>query len=241
MTLNCQDYYFGAYTVGADIIMEDAYTIGINSSFSKWGTECNTTLGDCGCDNCQGGDHAILDVRDRMEDLKKYERWLGRWPKTMVHNPQSFHGEDYWSRDPTPEEEWAVNVMAINHGAKSIISWVYPASDELSVAHGQLARVVTTEPVVGILANADNRGVKVFVEGSDSIDVTYWIGAGDIILSVVNGAYKDFEKVVELEVPGATSIEKVLWGNATWTVDDGKVKADGIPALGTSLVLLNST
>lgn len=34
--------------------MEDVYPIGINGTFSKWGTACNATLGDCGCDNCAG-------------------------------------------------------------------------------------------------------------------------------------------------------------------------------------------
>jgi hypothetical protein len=37
------------YSNGADIIMQDTYTIGNNVTFSTvWKTPCNTTYGDCG-------------------------------------------------------------------------------------------------------------------------------------------------------------------------------------------------
>ncbi|KAL3957513.1 hypothetical protein ACCO45_008091 [Purpureocillium lilacinum] len=90
VTLNCQNFYFKEYTAGADFIMEDVYPIGINSTFSKWGTPCNATYGDCGCDNCEGN---VQDVGRRLDDLARYEGYHGLWPKTKAHNPQSFHGE----------------------------------------------------------------------------------------------------------------------------------------------------
>ncbi|PHH71985.1 hypothetical protein CDD83_5060 [Cordyceps sp. RAO-2017] len=77
VTLNCQDYYFGQYSAGADIVMEDAYPVGINSSFSKWGTACNATYGDCGCDNCAGD---VGDVARRLDRLARHERRLGLRP-----------------------------------------------------------------------------------------------------------------------------------------------------------------
>lgn len=105
LTLNCQDYYFGAYSAGGDILMADVYPIGINATYSKWGTPCNATLGDCGCDNCAG---AVQDAPDRWDDIAQYERWLGRWPPgPKFHNPQAFNGEDYWFRDPTAAEAYA--------------------------------------------------------------------------------------------------------------------------------------
>ena len=37
------------YTSGADIVMQDAYMIGTNATYSTvWGTPCTTTYGDCG-------------------------------------------------------------------------------------------------------------------------------------------------------------------------------------------------
>ena len=42
LVLNCQNHYFEEYTVGPDIIMEDAYPVGLNATFAdKWGTACN--------------------------------------------------------------------------------------------------------------------------------------------------------------------------------------------------------
>lgn len=53
------------------------------------------------CDVCQGN---VQDVSARFESLAQYEKWLCLWPKTKGQTPQSFHGEDYWLRDPTFEE-----------------------------------------------------------------------------------------------------------------------------------------
>lgn len=49
LVLNCQDYYFTDYTQGANIVMQDAYEIGNNVTFSsQWGTVCTPDYGDCG-------------------------------------------------------------------------------------------------------------------------------------------------------------------------------------------------
>jgi hypothetical protein len=41
LVLNCQNYEFTAYTSGADLVLQDTYTIGNNMSFSTvWGTPC---------------------------------------------------------------------------------------------------------------------------------------------------------------------------------------------------------
>ncbi|KAG5651908.1 hypothetical protein H0H81_006959 [Sphagnurus paluster] len=49
LVLNCQDYFFNEYTRGADIVMQDAYTIGNNATFSTvWNTVCTKDFGDCG-------------------------------------------------------------------------------------------------------------------------------------------------------------------------------------------------
>lgn len=242
MVLNCQDYYFGPYTAGADIIMEDVYPIGINSTYSKWNTSCNATLGDCGCDNCLGGPHAVRDVADRLDVLARHEAWLGLWPKTKVHNPQSFHGEGYWARDPTPAEEWAMALLALNHGAHSIISWVYPDADVLSAAHGALAKVVTAAPVVDFVV-ANDRPHALGVRGATAgVDVTYWVRGREVLVSVVNGGYDDVTGTVDVELPAhhvVASIQAVPWGNTTWTLSGSKISAGaGLPALGTSLVIL---
>lgn len=190
IVLNCQNYYFKEYSVDtSDIIMEDVYPIGINSTYSKWDTACTPVLGDCGCDNCQGN---VQDVSDRLDALSQYEEWLGLWPKMKIHNPQSFHGQDYWFRDPTTEEEWVMCLLAVNHGARGLISWLWPASTRLGRAHGDLARVITQEPVVDFLVGRYlstgtgtgrlgpvKTSANVVVAGGDEksevIDAAYWI------------------------------------------------------------------
>ncbi|OIW29449.1 hypothetical protein CONLIGDRAFT_575701 [Coniochaeta ligniaria NRRL 30616] len=236
VVLNCQDYYFGPYTAGADIIMEDVYPIGINSTFSKWGTACNATLGDCGCDNCKGG---VWDVPDRLDDLSKYERWLNLWPKTKFHNPQSFHGEGYWARDPTPEEEWVMVLLAVNHGAKGIISWVWPASDILGVAHGELAKVLTVSPVVDFIVGGDTpHAIAVDVP---EVDAAYWVVGKKMLISVVNGGNVAVNQTVTVSLPKkAKGIASVPWGGSTgWTLAGGKLSVPSLPALSTALLVLD--
>jgi hypothetical protein len=237
VVLNCRDYYFGPYTEGADLIMEDVYPIGINATYSKWGTECNATLGDCGCDDCSGV--GPRDVADRLDDLARYEGWLNLWPKTKFHNPQSFHGEGYWARDPTPEEEWAMVLLAVNHGAKGIISWVWPASDVLGRAHGDLAKVLTVSPVVDFVVGGDSPH-KVEV-GVDGIDVAYWAMGGKMLVSVVNGGYEDVNRAVTVPLPPRVkAIASVPWGGSNgWTLDGAKVTVSSLKGLSTTLLVLD--
>lgn len=87
--LNCENYFFNEYAAGADILMQDTYTVGINATFSPvWHTACNTTYGDCGCDNCRG---AWEDVSTRMDEFVDRLEWTGRGLETAVWAvPQAF-------------------------------------------------------------------------------------------------------------------------------------------------------
>ncbi|KXX76531.1 hypothetical protein MMYC01_205990 [Madurella mycetomatis] len=236
ITLNCQNYYFAEYSAGADFIMEDVYPIGINSTWSKWGTECNTTYGDCGCDNCEG---TVQDVSSRLDDLATYERWLGLWPKTKAHNPQSFHGQDYWLRDPTVGEEHVMNVLAFNHGAQGIISWLWPTSETLAAAHGELASVVTKAPVLNFLVGGDGpTPIQAEANGTDVVDASYWIVGRQMLVSVANGGYVDIEDV-QVPAPNATVIASTPWGSVQWELEGGKLSVPLLPALATSMVVLD--
>jgi hypothetical protein len=238
VTLNCQNYYFKEYTAGADFIMEDVYPIGINSTFSKWGTACNVTHGDCGCDNCQGN---VQDVSSRLDDLAMYEEWLGLWPKTKFHNPQSFHGENYWMRSPTPEEEVAMNALAFIHVAKGIVSWVWPvesADRGLVEAHGQLAKVVTANPardflVLGVAQRGDS--------GLEIVDVGYWVVDGKMMVMIVNGGYDDLDEFIKISLgqEKLSAVGQTLWGETNWKVLGGKLVADRMKGMATSILVLD--
>ena len=233
VTLNCENYYFQEYTAAADFIMGDPYPIGINSTFSKWGTACNATYGDCGCDNCEG---SVFDVPDRLDTYNKYEDWLGFTHKTKVHNPQSFHGEGYWSRDPTPDEEVAMNALAFNHGAKSIMSWVYPPTDLLKQTHGKYSKAVAQGKVADIIVTTKGEAYS-----QSEGDSTYWMSGDEVLLNVVNGkssAIGDLDFKFDCKV----GIEYRVWGNSTWLENgDGSIKLKGIGPMSTNMIMLTVT
>ncbi|KAK3308768.1 uncharacterized protein B0T15DRAFT_391864 [Chaetomium strumarium] len=236
VVLNCQNYYFGPYSAAAGFLMADVYPIGINSTYSKWGTPCNETYGDCGCDNCGG---IVQDVVSRLEDWNRYETWLGRWRKTRLFNPQAFHGEDYWLRDPSAGESWVMVMLAVNHGAQGIISWVWPTSDVLAGAHGALAKVLTSTEVAGFVVGGDGPGrIDVEVPGTDVVDVARWVVDGKMLVSVVNGGYVDVDSV-EVSVPNATVIESTPWGSVDWKLEGESLSVALLPALATSLVVVD--
>ncbi|KAI1414402.1 hypothetical protein F5Y13DRAFT_15907 [Hypoxylon sp. FL1857] len=236
VTLNCQDYYFGEYSIGADILMADPYPIAINSTFSKWGTVCNTTLGDCGCDNCKGN---VQDVSSRLDDLIQYEKWLGRWPLPKFHNPQAFHGEDYWFRDPTPAEAFVMNALAFNRGAAGIFAWTWPTSQELFDAHSQMAAAVTNAPARDFLLGGQPDG-SITIANQELVDIAYWIQEAQVMVSVVNGAYDDVEGPLSISLPvSVTSIATVPFGGLSWELQDGQLSIEALPAMSASLIILD--
>ncbi|KAK2609608.1 hypothetical protein N8I77_003103 [Diaporthe amygdali] len=246
LVLNCQNYYFKEYTVGADILMEDAYPVGINATFAdKWGTPCNLTYGDCGCDNCEG---SLLDVPARVDDFHKYAGWIGgsavtRKPVWAV--PQAFSGEGYWARDPTPEETWVMDLLAFNHGAMARLAWIYPPSDVLSNATAKLAKVVTVEPVVDFLTGANPVLLQDGRSGAGVLDAAYW-STGDsskgVLVGVVNAVNSTSVAPVQIPLPEGLNVSKVAsqpWGSVDWSLQGSTLVAEGgLEALDTSYVIL---
>ncbi|KAK8100369.1 hypothetical protein PG999_010743 [Apiospora kogelbergensis] len=239
LVLNCQNYYFKEYSSGADIIMEDAYPVGINATYSKkWGTSCNETFGDCGCDNCEG---TLLDVPNRIDDFQSYQAWLGgtAMRKPIWAVPQSFSiPEDYWSRDPTSDEAWVMDMLAFNHGAKARLAWIYPVSSELDKALSKLSKVVTASPVKDFLTGANPVLLQDGQQGG--LDVAYWMNGNQILVSVV--APGSSAANVGIPLPSGIQVSRVVstpWGGIGWTLDGMTLRAKGgLPSLATSLIIL---
>jgi len=115
LVLNCQDYQFEAYAAGTDIIMQDAYTIGINATYSVvWDTVCTPDFGDCGCDNCVG---EFEDISRRVDQFGDRLGALG-WERTKAiwTVPQAFGGSSYWNRVPAGNEWVVQSLLAVAHG-----------------------------------------------------------------------------------------------------------------------------
>lgn len=202
------------YTRGADIILTDPYPIAVNTSWSsRWNTECTTTYGCCGCDNCHGN---FRDVSDRLDNFKQYQRWLsnaplgkmaldpGRaagGPKSFWGVPQVFGGSEYWARPPTAEEEIVIIWLFINHGAKGIMGWLFPTTPALTAVMSHMARVVTSEEVTNLLLGDNPRKASIYLGENVDIDSAVWIAGHSMLLSVAYLGSEDTSEHVAIRLP----------------------------------------
>ncbi|KAF8440010.1 hypothetical protein L210DRAFT_857297 [Boletus edulis BED1] len=127
IVLNCEDYNFAPYVEGADIVLEDAYPVGINATFSPvWHAECTPDFGHCGCDDCTGSIH---DITARIQSFKDRLNILGYdRTKTVWSTPQAFGSGAYWNTTPTGPQWAAMGLTSFSHGATGSISFKYPTT-----------------------------------------------------------------------------------------------------------------
>ena len=236
LVLNCDNYYFDAYQSGADYVMEDAYPVGINTTYSiPFDTYCNATHGDCGCDDCIG---ELQDVSNRLDAFRNYYSWLGEFGKPLWAVIQAFSGEGYWSRDPTPQETWAMMLLSFNHGAKGIMSWTFPASDTLNNAHAQMAKVATTATVTSFLLGSQPQ--TIVVTGHPLLDVSYWVRGNQTLIGEANLDYVGHNTTMGISLPfSVRSISSQPRGSTSWSARNSTLLARGVGALATSFVILD--
>jgi hypothetical protein len=213
LVLNCQNFYYKEYSSGADIVFEDAYPVGISATWSiPWGTPCNLTYGDCGCDNCVG---ELEDVSDRLDDLQHYQANLqGEGSKPTWAVIQAFGEQDYWKRIPSSAEVENMMMLSVNHNAKGITYWIYPSTDEINVGIGQLGKVFQTEPGINFLFGTNAmKGLP--TAGEVLIDASAWIVDKQMMVGIASGEYVDSSTVVSIKLPAsASSVEQVLYGDS---------------------------
>ncbi|OAX36040.1 hypothetical protein K503DRAFT_331162 [Rhizopogon vinicolor AM-OR11-026] len=127
IVLNCEDYNFSPYVTGADIVVHDAYPIGINATWSPvWNTTCTPDFGHCGCDNCKG---TVDDVKVRVQTFKDRLNILGfDRTKSVWTTPQAFGSGAYWNTTPTGQEWIALGLTSFSHGAMGSKSFQYPTT-----------------------------------------------------------------------------------------------------------------
>ncbi|EME46147.1 hypothetical protein DOTSEDRAFT_70221 [Dothistroma septosporum NZE10] len=238
LVLNCNNYYFEEYSSGTDYIMEDAYPVGIDPTFSrKFNTTCNETYGDCGCDDCKG---SLLDVSDRLNTFSEYQGWLGTREKPLWSVLQAFFGEKYWARSPTPAETWVMMILSFNHKAKAIMSWTFPTTPvSLGAAHGRMAKVVSQSPVRDFLIGDDPKAIE--VESHPLLDVAYWTIGKELMVSVANVETDDSKTSLTIELPVKVhSITGQPWGSSSWHLDEGgRLCTSGLGGLTSSIVTLH--
>ncbi|EXF78230.1 hypothetical protein CFIO01_00225 [Colletotrichum fioriniae PJ7] len=239
LALNCWDFHYAEYGAGADIIMSDVYPVAINATFSTvYDTECNATYGCCGCDDCEGN---FEDISVRLDEFYRRDEILG-WQKTQWFAPQAFGNETFWARYPTAEEEVVMTVLSVNHGAKGIVMWNYPATPELEGLTSKLAGVFTNEAAVGFLLGTE-RTQDLAVEGAKRIDAALWIDEAkkQLLVSVVNLSYDEISGEIRVVLPDGVEIGEVvevLWGDVAWEMGEGGLVAtEGLLGLQTSVLI----
>lgn len=242
LVLNCDNYYFEEYSSGADYVMEDAYPIGINATYSrKFNTTVNATYGDSGCDNCDG---TLQDVSNRLDTYSRYLEWLGNGTKPLWAVLQAFSGQAYWSRDPTPSETWVMIVLSINHRAKGIMSWLFPSSVSLNSAHGSFAKAVTAHEASRYLLSG--QPTKINVNGRPFLDVAYWKIGSHALVAMANMNYNRTSEPVTIELPfRAKTVAGQPWGALSWSLSIDKhlghnLSTYGLDGLATSILLLDT-
>jgi len=228
LVLNCGNFHYGEYTQGTDIILTDPYPVAMNASWSnQWNTVCNTTYGDCGCDNCNGN---FRDVSDRLEKFKSYQHWLsnaplgkaGSPPKSFWGVPQVFGGSEYWVRPPTAKEEMVMVWLMINHGAKGIVGWNFPTTPELTSATSAMAKLVTSDEMTGILLGDNPRILPVEKDSSVDIDAAAWIVGDKMLLSVVYLGLTDTNSSISIKLPKSAKRGSV---KQVWPIVDIPVRS----------------
>ena len=142
---------------------------------------------------------------------------LGLPPKVLWGTPQAFGNSEAWKQIPVPEEEVAMTMLSVNHGAKGIIMWTFPTTPDLTNVTSKLAKVLTGVCAGYLLGAEILTGLA--VDGAGAIDASAWRVDDSILISIVNSDYQDTEESITIDLPVgviATSITSVLWGDGGW-------------------------
>ncbi|PPQ72323.1 hypothetical protein CVT24_004542 [Panaeolus cyanescens] len=183
LVLNCQDYYFNEYSSGADILLQDAYPVGINATFSTvWKAPCTPDFGDCGCDNCIG---QFEDISTRMDEFRD-RLFVNGWDRTKAvwTVPQGFGPESYWPRPPTGLEFVVESILGINHGALGSVSWDDPTTADIKSSGSLLALAIPK--IVPFLSNPATTFRQVTVS---RVDFGLWSLNGQTLILGTNMNY----------------------------------------------------
>ncbi len=172
----------------------------------------------------------ILEVKD-YTDLIKSTFWLEK-PVWVV--PQTFGGNDWWQREPTPREVRAMTYMAIIHGASGIQYYIrkgpnsFPKSTATWDECGALAMEIA-ELAPDILSP-----YPVFEPTSDiaGIHAKAWNRAGLVTIAVVNERNEPLSFNLKMGEFDMTITADVLFEDRQVVVAEGVLK-DIIDGYGT--------
>lgn len=141
----------------------------------------------------------VTSIATWMERLEE----IGRWRKPMLMWLQAFGAIEWWSREPTPEEERAMTWLSLIHGGRGVMYFVYrPRSPALWEECRRLGAELTTQvaPVLGRSIRSDPIDL-----GTPSIHAVLLEGeSGERWLMTVNAGTRRVEADVSPLLLGGT-------------------------------------
>ncbi|KAF8626683.1 hypothetical protein AX15_004767 [Amanita polypyramis BW_CC] len=215
LVLNCENYYFTQYASGADIVLQDAYMIGNNVTFSTvYGTACTPDYGCCGCDNCKG---SFEDIANRMDKFRE-RFFINGWERTKAAwtVPQGFGSAEFWKRTPTGKEFIVQSIIAINHGALGVVSWTDPTTADIKASGALLAR--SLKQMTRFILNPSATFRWTSFQG---VDIGLWTVDSETLVLAANTVYGPRSVTLEdlgLRVPHA-AVAQVLDSGLRVTVE----------------------
>jgi len=220
LVLNCENFEFTAYASGADLVLQDTYTIGNNLSFSTvWGAPCTDDFGDCGCDNCHTG---FPDIATRMDEFKQ-RLFVNGWEltKAVWAVPQGFGNETYWPRYPTGREWVIESILGINHGGVGVVSWddSPPLTADVKASASSLALALVNMKPFLLSPAATIRQVTT----QSGIDVGLWtVGAQTLVLATNINTQNLSLALTDLHLTGGAGKVKQVFDSGASVSSDGR-------------------
>jgi len=205
LVLNCKNYYFTEYASGADIVMQDAYPVGINATWSiVWDTPCTLDYGDCGCDDCKGSFH---DISTRMDEFRQ-RLFINGWERTKAlwTLPQASGQSSYWPRYPTGQEFVVESIVGINHGGLGVIPWNIPTTSDIRAYASKLAISLKQMSPFILSPSASFRQITV-----SGVDCGLWTVDSQTLVLATNTNYaNEIVTLSSLGLPTGPAIAQVL-------------------------------
>jgi len=201
--------------------MPDVYPFGINPNHSVMcDTPCTIEQGCCGCDNCVGN---FEDIRKRLDAFARWLKVRG-WARkgTLGDVPQGFEDWEFWSRTPSYTEFLVEIIVAVNAGARGIVSWADLTRPGTNAAASQFAGALPE--LTPFLLSSPLSSPPVYyahVITTNRLDFGLWVSSeGKVLVMAANSDY--FPASIALdEVLSVTQFEGLHLENPRLVVDGG--------------------
>ena len=144
---------------------------------------------------------------------------------------------------PTNDEEMAMTMLGINHGAKGIVMWTWPTTPALIDVTSKIANVLINDCTELLLTAKLLRPLQI-TPGGNGVDASAWVGNDEILLSIVNPSHQAQNGTITVHLAPSLALSdsvQSLWGTAWTKSGASSLTKQGMPALGVDLFKIKIT